>query len=99
MNRPLLTVLTSKGMSALDAFGLLRLVEARDTPQCRAGSTLAFTQPGAPMIRICSLQFRARFAQDRRSAEISTGQEWEYGDPKYEDLFPDPRPDSADGFD
>ena len=46
-----------------------RLVEARDTPPCHAGSTLAFTQPGAPMIRICSLQFRAPFAQDRRSAE------------------------------
>ena len=69
-NRPLLTVLASKGMTAQDAFGLLRFVEARDTPPCHAGSTLAFTQPGAPMIRICSLQFRARFAQDRRSAEI-----------------------------
>jgi hypothetical protein len=53
-----LTVLASKGMTALDAFGLLRFVEARDTAPCHAGSTLAFTQPGAPMIRICSLQFR-----------------------------------------
>jgi len=34
-----------------------------------------------------------------RAYLISTGQEWEYGDPKYEDLFPDPAPDSADGFD
>ncbi|MET0164108.1 MAG: hypothetical protein ABW318_03775, partial [Vicinamibacterales bacterium] len=73
-NRPLLTVLTSKGMSALDAFGLLRFVEARDTPQCRAGSTLAFTQPGAPMIRICSSgRGLRRIAVPRRSRQAKNG--------------------------
>jgi hypothetical protein len=31
---------------------------------------LAFTQPGSPLIRLCGLQFRNRFLQNRTTTEI-----------------------------
>jgi hypothetical protein len=67
---PLSTVLAAKGKSPAEAFGGLRFFDDGTAPQCRAGDILAFTQAGTPVVRICSLQFRERFARDRTATEI-----------------------------
>ena len=64
------TTLAARGKSPVDAFGVLRFVDDRAAPQCRAGTTLAFTQTGSPLIRVCGLQFRTRFLQNRTTTEI-----------------------------
>jgi len=64
------TVLAAKGKSPAEAFGLLRFADESAAPQCRTGHTLAFTHVGSPLIRVCGLQFRDRFAWDRRTAEV-----------------------------
>ena len=63
-------VLAKKGVTALEAFGRIRLVDHSAAPQCHAGPTLAFTQTGSSVIRICSLQFRNRFNRNRWTTEI-----------------------------
>jgi hypothetical protein len=60
----------ARGQSPAGAFGVLRFFDDSAAPQCRAGTTLAFTQTGSPLIRICGLQFRYRFMQSRAITEI-----------------------------
>jgi hypothetical protein len=48
----------------------LRFFDDGAAPQCRAGTTLAFTQTGSRLIRVCGPQFRDRFQQNRTTAEI-----------------------------
>ena len=62
--------LVTRGKSPADAFGVLRFFDDGAAPQCRADTTLAFTQTGSPLIRICGLQFRYRFMQNRATTEI-----------------------------
>ncbi len=64
------TTLVASGKSPADAFAVLRFLEDGAAPQCRAGKTLAFTQTGSLLIRICGLQFRHRFMQNRTTTEI-----------------------------
>jgi hypothetical protein len=64
------TTLVARGKSPAEAFGVLRFFDDGAAPQCRAGTTLAFTQTGSPLIRLCGLQFRNRFAQNRTTTEI-----------------------------
>ena len=64
------TSLAARGKSPAEAFAVLRFVDDGAAPQCRAGKTLAFTQTGSPIIRICGLQFRYRFMQNRTTTEI-----------------------------
>jgi hypothetical protein len=42
----------------------------RGAPQCRASQTLAFTQIGSAVIRVCGWQFKNRFMQNRTTTEI-----------------------------
>ena len=64
---------------------------AKTFEQARIGTFLRERQNRLrPVRRVAGIPVRAYL--------ISTGQEWEYGDPKYEALFPDPPPDSADGL-
>jgi len=37
----------------------------------QGGITLAYTLAGSPVIGICSVEFSAQFAKDRRTAEIT----------------------------
>ena len=39
-------------------------------PQCVGGATLAFTQVGSRVIRVCGRQFRDRFLGNRRTTEF-----------------------------
>jgi hypothetical protein len=64
------TTLVARGKSPADALGVLRFFDDGEAPQCRAGTTLAFTQVGSPLIRLCGLQFRDQFAQNRTTTEI-----------------------------
>ena len=64
------TTLEASGMSPAEAFALLRFFDDREAPQCRAGTTLAFTQTGSRLIRVCGRAFRDRFLQNRRTTEI-----------------------------
>jgi len=64
------TTLVASGRSQAEAFALLRFFDDREAPQCRAGTTLAFTQAGSRLIRVCGRQFRDRFLQNRRTTEI-----------------------------
>jgi hypothetical protein len=64
------TKLQTRGRSPAEGFGLLRFFDDRGAPQCRDSKTLAFTQIGSPIIRVCALQFRNRFAQNRTTTEI-----------------------------
>jgi len=66
----LLTTLVARGKSPADAFGVLRFFDGGAAPQCRAGKTLAFTQAGSPVIRVCGVQFRNRFARNRTTTEF-----------------------------
>lgn len=68
--RPLSTVLAAKEKRPAEAFGGLRFFDDGAAPQCRAGITLAFTQIGSPVIRICSLQFRDRSTWNRTGVEM-----------------------------
>jgi len=62
--------LVARGKSPAEAFGVLRFFDDGAAPQCRAGKTLAFTQVGSPLVRLCGLQFRDRFLQNRTTTEI-----------------------------
>ena len=64
------TTLVARGKGPAEAFGVLRFFDDGAAPQCRAGTTLAFTQPGSSLIRLCGLQFRNRFLQNRTTTEI-----------------------------
>jgi hypothetical protein len=64
------TKLQKSGRSPAEAFALLRFVDDGAAPQCRAAKTLAFTQAGSPVIRVCGRQFRNRFAQNRTTTEM-----------------------------
>jgi hypothetical protein len=62
--------LAASGKSPAEALSALRFFEDGAAPQCRAGTTLAFTQTGSRLIRICGRQFRDRFQQNRPTTEI-----------------------------
>lgn len=62
--------LEASGTTPGDAFDLLRFYDDRGASQCRAGETLAFTQVGSRLIRICGRQFKDRFARDPAMVEI-----------------------------
>jgi len=64
------TKLLATGRSPADAFGLLRFLDDRDAPQCRRGVTLAFTQIGSRVIRVCGRHFRNAFMLNRATTEI-----------------------------
>jgi len=64
------TTLAASGKSPAEALGVLRFFDDGAAPQCRAGTTLAFTQTGSRLIRVCGLQFRDLFAQNRTTTEI-----------------------------
>ena len=64
------TTLVARGKSPAEAFGVLRFFDDAAAPQCRAGATLAFTRVGSPLIRLCGLQFKDRFQQNRTTTEI-----------------------------
>jgi hypothetical protein len=64
------TTLVARGKSPAEAFGVLRFFDDSAAPQCRAGTTVAFTQTGSPFIRLCGLQFRDRLLQNRTTTEI-----------------------------
>ena len=64
------TTLAARGKSPTEAFGVLRFFDDGAAPQCRAGTTLAFTQTGSGLIRVCGRQFRKQFLQDRSMTEI-----------------------------
>ena len=68
--QPLSITLVARGKSPAEAFGVLRFFDDRAAPQCLAGTTLAFTQVGSPLIRLCGLQFRNRFLENRTTTEI-----------------------------
>jgi len=58
------------GTIGAQRFDLLRFVDARDAPRCRAGSTIAFTAPGARVVHVCGRRFRALYEADPARAEI-----------------------------
>jgi hypothetical protein len=64
------TRLLASGRSPADAFAALRFVDSRAAPQCRAGTTLAFTQTGSPAIHVCGRLFMKRSMRNRLTAEI-----------------------------
>ena len=66
----LATILGTRGVTPTEAFSRIRFADDSTAPQCSAGTTLAFTQPGSTLIRICGLQFRTHFDRDRRATEI-----------------------------
>lgn len=70
VGQPLSTTLAARGKSPTEAFGVLRFLDDGAAPQCRAGTTLAFTQTGSQLIRICGPQFREQFLQKRSTTEI-----------------------------
>jgi hypothetical protein len=68
--RRLSTTLAASGKSSTEAFSVLRVFDDGAAPRCHAGTTLAFTQTGSRLIRICGPQFRDRFQQNRTTTEI-----------------------------
>ena len=62
--------LLDRGSSPAEAFAALRFVDSRTAPQCRAGSTLAFTQTGSLVIHVCGRQFVKRSMRNRMTAEV-----------------------------
>ncbi|HXD21698.1 MAG TPA: hypothetical protein VN654_32055 [Vicinamibacterales bacterium] len=64
------TTLAASGKSPTEAFSVLRFFDDGAAPQCGAGTTLAFTQRGSRLIRVCGPQFRERFQQNRTTTEI-----------------------------
>jgi hypothetical protein len=68
--QPLSITLTARGKTPVEAFAQLRFVEDRDAPQCVGGATLAFTQIGSRVVRVCGRQFKDRFLGNRTTTEI-----------------------------
>ena len=66
----LATGLETSGRSPAEAFGLLRFFDDRGAAQCHAGTTLAFTQTGSSLIRVCGREFRDRSMRNRMTTEI-----------------------------
>src|SRR5262245_4750398 len=64
------TRLAASGKSPTEAFSVLRFFDDGAAPQCSAGTTLAFTQTGSGLIRVCGRQFRDQFQQNRTTTEI-----------------------------
>jgi hypothetical protein len=69
-DRSLLTPLLATGRSPADMFAALRFVDSGRAPQCKAGTVLAFTQTGAPVIHVCGRLFVKRSMRNRMAAEI-----------------------------
>ncbi len=65
------TTLAASGRSAVETFARLRFFEDRDALQCVGGATLAFTQIGSQIIRVCGRQFKDRFLRNRRTTEFA----------------------------
>jgi hypothetical protein len=63
------TTLMASGSGPGDTFGLLQFVDASDAPLCRWGVTLAFTQTGSRLIRVCGRHFKNSFMRNRTTAE------------------------------
>jgi hypothetical protein len=61
------TKLLASGRSPAQALAVLRLYDDRTAPHCRAGTAMAFTQPGSRVIRVCGREFGKR---NREAAEI-----------------------------
>jgi hypothetical protein len=68
--QPLATALSKSGRTLRQAFARLRYFEERDAPQCFGGATLAFTQAGSHVVRICGRHFKERFLGSRIATEI-----------------------------
>lgn len=68
--RPLGTKLAASGNSVAGAFRVLRFYDDRSSRLCRAGKTLAFTQAGSLLIRVCGDRFTWSFAQNSTATEI-----------------------------
>jgi hypothetical protein len=64
------TKLLVAGRSPAEVFAALRFVDNPKAPQCLAGTTLAFTQPGSTVIHVCGRQFMRRSRRNRMTAEI-----------------------------
>ncbi len=64
------TKLLARGSSPIGAFAALRFVDSHAAPQCSAGTTLAFTQTGSPVIHVCAGPFMKRSMRNRMTAEI-----------------------------
>jgi hypothetical protein len=64
------TRLLARRSSPAEAFTTLRFVDGRTATQCSAGNTLAFAQPGSPVIHVCGQQFVKRSMRNRTTAEI-----------------------------
>ncbi len=64
------TTLLARGSSPAEAFSALRFIDSHAAPQCGAGTTLAFTQTGSPVIHVCGGQFRKRSMRNRMTAEV-----------------------------
>jgi len=62
--------LLAKGKSAVEAFATLRVVDSRPAPQCRTGTTLAFTTIRSTVIHVCGAPFMKRSLRNRMAAEI-----------------------------
>ena len=68
--QPLSATLAASGRHPVEAFVQLRFVEDRDGPQCVGGATLAFTQIGSQVVRVCGRQFKNRFLENRKTTEL-----------------------------
>jgi hypothetical protein len=68
--RLLSTALAASGRGAAGHFALLRFYDDRQAPQCTSGATLAFTEIGSRVVRVCGRYFRERFLKSRRTTEI-----------------------------
>jgi len=55
---------------AVRAFGELRFFDDSRAQVCRRGTTLAFTTPGASVIHICSVQFKATYGRQPMTSEV-----------------------------
>lgn len=66
----LATTLAASGKNPAEAFALLRFYDDRDAPQCAGGSTLAFTEVGSGIVRVCGRRFKSRYLGNRAAAEI-----------------------------
>ena len=70
VGQPLSTTLAARRQSPTEAFSLLRFIDDHAAPQCRAGTTLAFTQTSSRLIRVCGPQFKEQFLQNRSITKI-----------------------------
>jgi len=64
------TTLAGAGGDPAEAFALLRFVDDRDASQCRGGATMAFTEIGSRVVRVCGRHFKSRFLGNGATAEI-----------------------------